>query len=181
MLLTITCRGKHLGLPGESAARLGSMDLIMADMMVPLASLPASPPPPPSGKSTWASLLKPAPPPPVRVAPPSAPSALAGIERYDYECSPAYFKAHVPMSASARNWVNEIERLYWNKQDLSNIDRWLLRNLLPSVIPHWQEKEDRIAGVVPGSEGRTEIMKRCHKEMPFAKKWIANKMNRIYS
>lgn len=100
------------------------------------------------------------------------------VEGYNYDCSPAYYRDHVDMPDAARTWIGELETMYWKRPDLTEMDRWVLRNVLSIVTGNWDAFSRPENNKIP-DEIKREINGRMEVDHPNWGKWPAQKMNRI--
>lgn len=155
----MTCAGEiergHLG-----TVRLGPMILD-----------PNSGAPPEELEKSRALNILPCPPPTI-----TSDNIPDNYDYYDFECSPLYYKENFILSGVARNFINDIDLLYWNQPDLTRVDRWILRNLLSCAITR-QSPNDPAKLVA--DHGKKEITKRCEEEKPEWEKGMSYRLKLI--
>lgn len=113
--------------------------------------------------------------PPVKAAPyrpPIVGSLPANYDYYQVECSPQFYKDNFQLSNGASELVKRVET-YWSRRDLSRLDRWILRNLLPCAVSI--SPADKTAEVATDS-GKSDILTRCAKEYP---DWVIGVKHRL--
>lgn len=87
-----------------------------------------------------------------------------------FKRSPSYYKQHVALSVYGHIVVDKIDKLYWHRSDLSEIDRWILYYFLPFHI-NSETGEPRL--------GKPDILTITAKQHPEWVQAATTKCNRI--
>lgn len=103
----------------------------------------------------------------------------AAVDIYSYDCSPAYYRNNVDTPAEALPWIDQLEIMYWNRPDLTEMDRWVLSNVFSLVIGNWDAFSRPENKRIP-VEIKDEMNRRVEAEHKAWNKWPVQKLNRIW-